>query len=108
MTTETWRSTHAGSSSSRRDLVEQRVAAGAQQDVEIGLAHEAGQHLGLVHPGADRPDHALRPQLGKRRVRLGDRGLPVFVRVVDEQDVDPVETEPLEALVDGPADRVAG
>ena len=41
------------------DLVEQRVPAGAQQDVEIGLAHEAGQHLGLVHPGADRADNTL-------------------------------------------------
>ena len=56
-----------------RDLVEQRVAAGQQEAVEVGLAGEAGQHLGLVHAGADRPDDALRAQLGERLVGAVER-----------------------------------
>ena len=45
-----------------RLLVEEGVAAGAQDHVDVGVADEAGEHLGLVHAGADRPDDAFGAQ----------------------------------------------
>ena len=46
-----------------RVLVEERVTAGAQEDVDLRLAHEAGEHLRLVHPRTDRQGH-VRPEGG--------------------------------------------
>ena len=100
------RSTHSGSNSGSASLVEQRVAPGQQEHVEVALAGEPGEHRRLVHPGADRPDDPLLAQPVERRVRAVDGRLPVIVRVVDVRDVDALQAEALEALLDRPADAV--
>src|SRR5437667_1191315 len=87
-------------------LVEERIATGDEEDVEVALASEPGQHRGLVHPGTDRPDDAVLAQSVESWIRLSDRRLPVVVRVVEEEDVDPVEPEPPEALLDRSQDPV--
>ena len=102
------RSTHSRQQLVERALVEERVAVGEQEDVHVGLAGEPREHRRLVHAGADRPDHALGAEPLEGRPRPVDRGLPVVVRVVDERDVDPVEAEPLEALLERAADAVGG
>ena len=58
--TATPRSRHGGQQLGERPLVEQRVAAGEQHDVHVGLADEPGEHRRLVHPCPDGADHALR------------------------------------------------
>ena len=74
--------------------------AGDEHAVDVGLAHEAAEHLGLVHAGADRADDALLAQPCERGKGAGKRLLIVVVRVVDEGDVDAVEAESSEALVE--------
>ena len=90
---------HSGSSSSSPDWVQQGVAAGQQEAVEVALPGELGQRLPVVHPRADRLDHALGPQLVQGRVGLVDRLLVVIVGVVDQQDVHVVRIQPFEALL---------
>ncbi len=89
-----------------RLLVEQRVAVGEQDHVDVGLADEARQHRRLVHPRPDRADDARLAQPVERRVGALDRRLPVIVGVVDVGDVDPVEPQALEALLDRAPDAV--
>jgi len=90
----------------RRGPVEQGVAACHQHDVDVGFGDEPGQHLGLVHPDADRADHPCCPQLLQRRVRLAECLLTVVVRVVDERDVDAVQAEPAQARLQAAPDAV--
>ena len=45
----------------QRDLVEQRVATGEQDAVEIGPFDQEGERRGEVHAGADRTDDRRRP-----------------------------------------------
>ncbi len=101
------RSRQSGSSSAKRVLVEERVAPGEQEGVDVGLAGEADEHRRLVHADADRADDAL--------ARAADRGpdrprsmaaSPVVVGIVDVGDVDTVQAEPLEALLDRARDAV--
>ena len=80
-----------------RALLEQRVAPGEHDDVEVGLADEVRQHLGLVHPRAVGGDDALRAQLLERREGPVERLPVVLVGIVHEQEVDAVEPEALEA-----------
>ena len=108
MSTETPRSLAGRQQLVERSLFEQRVAPGEEHRVHVGFADEAGEHLRLVHAGSDGPDHALLAEPGEGRVRPVKRGLPVVVRVVDQGDVDPVEPEPLQALLDRPPDAVSG
>ena len=89
-------------------LFEERVAPGEEDGVHVGLADEAGEHLRLVHAGPDGPDRALLAEPGEGRVRPVERGPPVVVRVMDQRDVDPVEPEPLHALLDRPPDAAGG
>ncbi|MEY9906258.1 hypothetical protein ABIA35_002475 [Catenulispora sp. MAP12-49] len=49
-------------------LVEQGVAAGQQHHVHIGVAHDAGEHRGLVHAGADCSHDSLVAQSFQGRV----------------------------------------
>ena len=81
----------------QRALFEQRVAPGEHDHVEVGLADEVRQHLGLVHPRAVGRDDALRAQLLERREGPVERLPVVLVGIVHEQEVDAVEPEPLEA-----------
>ena len=90
----------------RGGLVEQRVPAGHQHHVDVRVGDEPGEHLRLVHAGADRADDAGRAQLLQRRVGLAERLLGVVVRVVDERDVDPVEAEPGQARLQAARDAV--
>ena len=58
-------------------------------------------------PGAHGADGALRAELGERGHGLADRLIQVVLRVVDVDELDPVEAEPVEALVDRTADALA-
>src|SRR5204863_139400 len=53
--------------------VEERVATGDQEAVEIALAREAAQELRLVHPDTDRADGALAAQPLEGRIGPADR-----------------------------------
>ena len=44
----------------------------------------------MVHGDADRADHALGAELLERRVGLSERQLGVFVRIVDQRDINAV------------------
>ncbi len=99
-----------------RLLVEQRVAAGEQEAVEVARFEEGLAGLPFVEAAADRLDDALLAQPEDRRIgalhglaeglRIGV-AMVAPVRVVDEQDVDPVGTEPLHAVLDRAHDAVA-
>jgi hypothetical protein len=80
--------------------VQERVAAGEQEAIEIRLAGKASQHLGLVHSRADRRDRAVRAQPVERAIRAAQRLVVMVVRVVDQQHVDTIEGEPREAFLD--------
>ena len=93
-------STHSGRSSGRAALIEQGVSPCDHERVEVAFPGEPREHVRLVHPGADRPDGTFGAESGQGRVGTGDSRLPMRIRVVDEQDVNPVESEPLEARLD--------
>lgn len=87
-------------------LVEQGVAAGEEDGVDVRVADEAGEQLGLVHANADRSDDSLVPHPCELRVGLveGLRGMSLGVVEVD--DVYPVQAKPLQAVLDRPAHAV--
>ena len=100
------RSRHSGRSSGSAVLVEQRVASRDEEDVHLRLPGEPGEHRRLVHARPDRAEDALLAQPVQGRIGALDGGLPVVVGIVDERHVDPVEPEPLEALLDRAHDAV--
>ena len=87
-------------------LVQQRVAAGEQEAIELRLAGETRQHLRLVHAGPDRLDRAVGPKPVERSVGTGECFLEVLIRVVDVEDVDLVDAQPRDALLDRAHDAV--
>ncbi|SII97821.1 Uncharacterised protein [Mycobacteroides abscessus subsp. abscessus] len=89
-------------------LFEERVPARLHDDVDVGLGDEAGEHLRLVHPGTPRADDPLVAQACEFGHGPVDRLGPVVVGVVDVDDVDAVEAQPLEGLLEGAADAVRG
>jgi hypothetical protein len=97
MTTEVPRCDGGRQQFGERALVEEGVAARAQHHVDVGVLDEAGEHLGLVHARADRADDALRAELLQGRIALAEGLFGVVVRVVEVDDVDPVEAEPFQA-----------
>ena len=88
-------------------LLEERVPAREHHHVDVGVPHEVGEHRRLVHPGADRRHGALRAQLRERRIAGREHLVPVVVRIVEVDDVDPVEAEALQALRERASDPVA-
>ncbi len=88
------------------DLVEQRVATGAHEGVEVTFPREAGEHLGLVHAGTDGRHDTLLAQLGEGREGATDGLLPVVVRVVDPETIDAIDAQALEAVLDRAHDAV--
>lgn len=82
-------------------LVQERVAAGQQHHVDVRLAHEPGGQRRLVHPDPDRADHAFGAQPLQCRVRLAQRLLGVGVRVVQQDHVDTVDAEAVQARLQG-------
>jgi hypothetical protein len=90
----------------QRRGVQQGVAAGQQHHVHVGVQHQVGEHLPLVHPRADGADHPGRAELVQGRVGRLDRLTPVVVRVVQQRDVDAAEPEPLQAGVQRPPHAV--
>src|SRR5690242_13126950 len=74
-----------------RHLVEQRVAAGDQENVDVARFDKPGQHWRLVHAGADRTRRPILPELRKRREPGRAGCFEMVVRIVEEQDVEPVE-----------------
>src|SRR5207248_1386429 len=87
--------------------VEDGVAAGKQEAVDVGLAREAAEQLALVHPDADRADNALVAQLRERGQGLVASLLVAVIRIVHQRDVDAVEPESPEALGQRPERSVA-
>jgi hypothetical protein len=67
-----------------------------------------GEHLRLVHACAHGADNAFRPQLVERAVRAMQGVVEVAVRVVDVQDVQALDAEPLAAFLDRAHDAVVG
>ncbi len=100
-----------------RRLLEQRIASGAQHDVEVAGAGIAGQPAGVVEPDADAADHFLGAQLVERDVGAGHRllearlaGVAVgpAVGVVNQQQIEAVEPEPDQRLLDRAPHAVIG
>ena len=87
-------------------LIEQAVAARHHHDVDVASADELRQHRGLVHAGADRPDHPLLAQLDQRIDARRGGLVPVIVGIVEVDDVDVVDTQPLQARVERAQDPV--
>jgi len=81
-------------------LVDERVPAGEQDRVDVGLTHEPRRDGRLVHPETDRTDDALVAQVVQNRVGLADGLVGEVVRVVDVDDIDPVQPEPVEGVAD--------
>ena len=81
--------------------VEQRVPPREEEAVEVAGAGEPAERRGVVHADADRTHRAFGPQALERTVRAVDRLGVVVVRIVDENDVDAVEAQPVEALLEG-------
>ena len=88
-------------------LVEQGVAARDQHAVGLRFADEAHGRRGIVDARAHGADGALRAELGECGHGLADRLIQMVLRVVDVDELDPVEAEPDEALVDRTADALA-
>ena len=88
--------------------VHQRPATGHHHHVDRALADDPEQRLDVPHPDAHRPDHALLPQFDQCGDGLGDGLVQILLGVVHEDDVHPVQAEPLEALVEAAADPVGG
>ena len=65
-------STHSGEEFVEGALVEQAVASGEEEAVEIAFAGKAGQHFPLVHARTDGLDDALAAQLVERGVSTVD------------------------------------
>ena len=78
-------------------LVKERVAPRNEKRIEVAHAGEPREHLNLIHAGTDRPHDALLAQTLQSRQRAPDRILPMVVRIVDVEDVQPIETEPAQA-----------
>src|SRR4029077_12674342 len=91
-----------------RHLVEQRVPACDQEDIQVARLDKPDEHRRLVHTRADGPRRPVPPQLGERPVPGRAGCVEMFVGIVEEQDVKPVEPGPLEALFDRPHDAVVG
>ena len=83
-----------------RRLVEEREATGNHHAVQIGVAKEEARRLDDVRADRHGPHGAFAAEPVERRVRAVDRLREVIVRVVDVDDVDPVETESLEARLE--------
>src|SRR6185503_10066115 len=79
-------------------LLEQCVAPRKHHDVHVRLTYDVGEHRRLVHPRADGVHDALVAQFGERRVAGLEDFYPVLIGVVEVNDVDPIEAEPLQAL----------
>ena len=90
-----------------RGLVEERVATGEQDAVGSGLGDDSGEAARVAHSRADRPDDPFVAELRESGQRLRDRLVEVIVGVVDEHEVDPVETEAFEAFLERTADAVS-
>ena len=93
----------------QRRLVEQRVAAGEQQNVEVGVRERVDAHLPVVDAEAVALDGTLgleARQRGNRAVHRLAKALRLGVAmrvardVVDEHVVDGSERKPLQAVLD--------
>ncbi len=83
-----------------RTRVEERVPTREQQTVDVGLAREASEHLGLVHADADRAHDTFAAEPFECGVRTGQSLVEMVVRIVNVHDVDAVEAKALEAFVE--------
>ena len=77
--------------------IQQRVAAGEQDAVEVDARDEPFEHRGLVHPAPDRGHHAFVAQAQQGRERVAEGVVLVVVGVVHENHVDAIRAESLQA-----------
>ena len=94
------RSTAAGRRSSPAVWSSRVYLPATMTTSDVRLAHEPGEHRCLVHSRSVAADDALGAQLGQRRRRLLEGFPDVVVRIVDEDEVDAIEAEALEARLD--------
>jgi hypothetical protein len=80
----------------QRRLIEKGVAPREEKAVVVPLAGEGQLHLPLVHARADGPDPPVGAKLSEHGEGPGERRLVVLVRIVDEDDVDTLDAQPLE------------
>ena len=88
-------------------LVEQRVAPCDQHAVEVRFTNEAHGRCGVVDSRAHGADDALLAELDQRGHGLPDRLVQVVLRVVNVDELDPVEAEAAEAVLERPTDALA-
>jgi len=101
----------------QRVVLHERVAQRQQEEVEIDQIEEARHHAELVDAGADAHDQARGPQLverpptgggelGHERLDLGLDAVVPEVEVVDDQEIDAVHAEALQAVLVGAHDAI--
>ena len=99
-----------------RRLFQQRVAPGQQKRVPLAPFHRFEQHLALVDADPDRAHRAAAAQGFERAIaalaqcphqrRMRLRAVLVGADIVDVEDVDPRQPEPLQAVLVGAHDPV--
>ncbi len=101
-----------------RALLDERVAAGQHDAVDVGLARKAQAHRRLVEADADGADHAGATQLDEGRIApghclseaaigLGLRAVRPHIDVMDQRDIDPRHAEPQQRLLEGSQRAIA-
>ena len=105
MTIPTPRSSQRGNSVVEHVLLEQRVAHRQQEEVHVEQIEEARDRAHRIEARADAADDARLAQFRKRlppaRLELREigverRGIVIpGVEIVDQEDVDPIDSEPL-------------
>src|SRR5260221_1510228 len=87
-------------------LIEQRVATGHEERIEVALPGETSEHPGPVHADANGADDSFLAKPVQGRGGLADRRAPMLVGIVDEEQIDPVHAQSLKALVHGAAHAI--
>src|SRR6266571_5318261 len=92
-------------------LVQERIPAGEQDEIEIDVLERIDAHAPIVHAEAVTRDRSLALELGERRYRAVHRvaeALRLRVAVRGTVDVEPRYAEPLQAVVDRASRPVVG
>src|SRR5258708_25455367 len=90
------------------DLVQQRVAAGEQETIEVRTPSQAGKHLRLVHSGTEGADQLLAAKLVEGPISPAQRLIEKVVGVVDVKDVHPLQSQAFQTRLERAHDPVVG
>src|SRR5260370_14805859 len=88
------------------DLVQQRLAAGEQETIQIRTPSQAGKHLRLVHSGTEGADQLLAAKLVEGPISPAQRLIEKVVGVVDVEDVHPLQSQAFETRLERAHDPV--